>query len=159
MSYEIGITQHLNQHPAGRQAPRRADERDGVRRRVRAAASLCFFRFWWRGLGSYRSLSASLRWAEETLNPFRTAVPFTGQTTQTLSGVSPKRDCGSKGVKRHARDSDGDAAIDFLRFSSVFWVDRSVLVALGRSSWWNKLASDSHGCSRSNRRGALCCGL
>ena len=33
-------------------------------------------------------------------NPFRTAVPFWGQTTWTLTGLSPKRDCGSKSVKR-----------------------------------------------------------
>ena len=31
------------------------------------------------------------------LTPFRTAVPFWGQTTQILSSLSPKRDCGSKG--------------------------------------------------------------
>ena len=36
------------------------------------------------------------------LNPFRTAVPFWGQTTQFSSSLSPKRDCGcSKGVKAH----------------------------------------------------------
>ena len=33
------------------------------------------------------------------LNPFRTAVPFWGQTTQISSSFSPKRDCGSTGVK------------------------------------------------------------
>ena len=33
------------------------------------------------------------------LNPFRTAVPFWGQTASNLSGLSPKRDCGSKRVK------------------------------------------------------------
>ena len=32
------------------------------------------------------------------VNPFRTAVPFWGQTTQCLSSLSPKRDCGSKWV-------------------------------------------------------------
>ena len=32
------------------------------------------------------------------LNPFRTAVSIRGQTTQTLSSLYPKRDCGSKGV-------------------------------------------------------------
>ena len=31
-------------------------------------------------------------------NPFRTTVPFLGQTTQFSSSLSPKRDCGSKGV-------------------------------------------------------------
>ena len=34
------------------------------------------------------------------LNPFRTAVPFWGQTTSKLSGLPPKRDCGSKRVER-----------------------------------------------------------
>ena len=32
------------------------------------------------------------------VNPFRTAVPFWGQTTWNLTGLSPKRDCGSKRV-------------------------------------------------------------
>ena len=30
------------------------------------------------------------------VNPFRTAVPFWGQTSQISSSLSPKRDCGSK---------------------------------------------------------------
>ena len=47
-------------------------------------------------------------------------------------------------LKRHARDSDGDAAIEVLGFSSVFWVDRLVLVALGRSSWWENCDCDGH---------------
>ena len=34
------------------------------------------------------------------INPFRTAVPFWGQTTKILSSLSPKRDCGSKRVNR-----------------------------------------------------------
>ena len=34
------------------------------------------------------------------INPFRTAVPFWGQTSQILSSLSPKRDWGSKGVKK-----------------------------------------------------------
>ena len=33
------------------------------------------------------------------VNSFRTAVPFWGQTSQISSGLSPIRDCGSKGVK------------------------------------------------------------
>ena len=36
------------------------------------------------------------RWA---LTPFSTAVPFWGPTTQNLTGLSPKRDCGSIRVK------------------------------------------------------------
>ena len=35
----------------------------------------------------------------ERLHPFRTAAPLWGQTTQILSNMSPKRDCGSKRVK------------------------------------------------------------
>ena len=34
------------------------------------------------------------------INPFRTAVPFCGETTQISSSLSPKRDCGSKRVER-----------------------------------------------------------
>ena len=33
------------------------------------------------------------------VNPFRTAVPFWGQTSLISSSLYPKRDCGSKGVK------------------------------------------------------------
>ena len=35
-----------------------------------------------------------------SVNPFRTAVPLWGQTTQISSSLSPKRDCGSKRVNR-----------------------------------------------------------
>ena len=34
------------------------------------------------------------------VNPFRTAVPLWGQSTQSPSSLSPKRDCGSKRVKK-----------------------------------------------------------
>ena len=47
-------------------------------------------------------------------------------------------------LKRHARVSDGDAAIEVFIISSVFWVDRLALVALGRSSWWENCACDRH---------------
>ena len=33
-----------------------------------------------------------------TSNPFRTAVPFWGQTTQFMSSLSPERDCGPQRV-------------------------------------------------------------
>ena len=36
-----------------------------------------------------------------TINPFRTAVPFWGQNSQCSSSLSPKRDCGSKGVNNY----------------------------------------------------------
>ena len=58
--------------------------------------------------------------------------------------LSASLEWAEEALKRHARDSDGDAAIEVLRFFSVFWVDRLVLVALGRSSWWKKCASDRH---------------
>ena len=62
-------------------------------------------------------------------------------------------------LKPHARDSDGDAAIEVLSFSCV-WVDRMVLVAHGRSSWWENCACDRHDFFfRSQRRGTLCYGL
>ena len=32
------------------------------------------------------------------INPFRTAVPFRGQTTYNLSVLSPQWKCGGKGV-------------------------------------------------------------
>ena len=37
------------------------------------------------------------------LIPFRTAVPFWGQTTWNLAGLSPKRDCGSKSYAINSR--------------------------------------------------------
>ena len=51
------------------------------------------------------------------LNPFRTAVPFWGQTTWNLNGLSPKPDCGSKRVKAHSF------------FTGPSWTDRTPLVA------------------------------
>ena len=41
-----------------------------------------------------------------------------------------------KALKRHVRDSDSDAAIEIFSYPFVFGVDRLVLVALGRSNWW-----------------------
>ena len=38
----------------------------------------------------------------------------------------------------------------------MFWVDRLVLVALGRSSWWEHCACDRRIFLRSHRRGTLC---
>ena len=58
--------------------------------------------------------------------------------------VLPFLQWAEKALKRHARDSDGDAAIELLSFSSVLWADRLVFVALGRSSWWKKCACDRH---------------
>ena len=34
-----------------------------------------------------------------SVNPFRTAVPFWGQTSQIISNLSPKRDCSPRRVK------------------------------------------------------------
>ena len=60
------------------------------------------------------SLSASLGWAEEA-------------------------------QKRHARNSDGDAAIiEVLSYPLCFRSLRLVVVALGRSSWWQNWACDRH---------------
>ena len=67
--------------------------------------------------------------------------------------LSASLEWAEEAIKRHARVSDGDAAIEVLRFPSVFWVDRLVLVALGRSSWWKSCPCDRH------RRGTLCYGM
>ena len=40
------------------------------------------------------------RTAASNINPFRTAVPFWGQTSQIPSSLSPKRDCGAIRVNR-----------------------------------------------------------
>ena len=48
-------------------------------------------------------VSAGEAFNEREVHPnfsFRTAVPLWGQITYNLSGLSPKRDCGSKGVKK-----------------------------------------------------------
>ena len=58
--------------------------------------------------------------------------------------LSASLEWAEEALKRHARVSDDDAAIDVLIFSSVFWVDRVVLVALGRSSWWKNCACARH---------------
>ena len=55
--------QHLTEHPADKY-PRRADESDGVHRRVLAADSLCFLL---AAQARKLSLSASLEWAEKTI--------------------------------------------------------------------------------------------
>ena len=67
--------------------------------------------------------------------------------------LSASLEWAAEALKRHARDSDGDAAIEVLSFFSVFRVDRLVLVALGRSSWWKSCPCDRH------RRGTLCYGM
>ena len=41
----------------------------------------------------------------QRVNPFRAAVPFWGQTSHISSSLSPKRDCGSKGVSKMLPDS------------------------------------------------------
>ena len=45
----------------------------------------------------YKSVNA-LGPSESKINPARTAAPFLGQTAWNLTGLSPKRDCGSKRV-------------------------------------------------------------
>ena len=72
-----------------------------------------------------------------------TASVFLEAQVRKLS-LSDSLEWAEEALKRHARDSDGDAAIDVLRFFSVFWVDGLVLVALGRSSWWKNCACDNH---------------
>ena len=51
-----------------------------------------------RGTGWEGGYCSSSVCSVEEVNPFRTAVPFWGQTSQISSIFVPKRDCGSKGV-------------------------------------------------------------
>ena len=76
-------------------------------------------------------------------SPPTASVFFLASQARKLS-LSASLEWAEEALKRHARDSDGDTAIDFLSFSSVFWVDRLVLIALGRSSWWENCACDRH---------------
>ena len=55
---------------------------------------------------------------------------FLAAQARTLS-LSASLEWADESLKRHARDSDGDAAIKVLSCSSVFWIDRLDLVALG----------------------------
>ena len=80
-----------------RQTSVRVDESEGMRGRVRAAATS--LRLYWEAQARQLSFSESLGWAEG-------------------------------GLKRQARNSDGDAAIEVLSVPSVFRVDRFVLVGL-----------------------------
>ena len=76
-------------------------------------------------------------------SPPTASVFFLAAQARELS-LSASLEWAEEALERHARDSDGDAAVEVLRFSSVFWVDRLVLVALGRSSWWENCACDRH---------------
>ena len=51
------------------------------------------------------------------LNPFRTAVPFWGQTTRNLTGLSTKRDCGSKRVNKLSSLHTTINTAHFLKFA------------------------------------------
>ena len=73
---------------ASRQAPK-MKERKTKGKHPRTISIVCRYIRLWTPLW--------IIWA--CFNPFRTAVPFWGQTTQLLSSSSPKRVCGSKGVK------------------------------------------------------------
>ena len=55
----------------------------------------------------------------EHIDPFRTAVPFWGQTSQISSSLPPKRDCGSKGVKEDLRQIR--KAIFFAIYTNDIW--------------------------------------
>ena len=62
----------------------------------------------------------------------------------TKLSLSASIEWAEEALKRHARGSDGDVAIEVLSFSSIFRVDRLFLVAPGRSSWWENCACDRH---------------
>ena len=75
-------------------------------------------------------------------SPPKASVFFTAQAKKLSLSVSTE--WAEEALKRHAQDNDGDAAIEALIFSFAFWVERLVLVALGRSSWWENCACDRH---------------
>ena len=71
--------------------------------------------------------------------------------------LSASLEWAEEALKPHARGREGDAAIQVLRFPSVFWVDRLVLVALGRSSWLKNRAYDRHDFSPGSHCFAIVC--
>ena len=83
----------------------------------------------------YRGEQMSATASIVACSPPTASVFFLAAQARKLS-LSASLELAEESLKRHARVSDGDAAIEVSRFSSVFWVDRTVLVALGRSSWW-----------------------
>ena len=61
----------------------------------------------WAFLSTWSKMSYVPKWrtcvaffTPGTSNPFRIAVPFRGQTTWILRGLSPKRDCGPKRIEQ-----------------------------------------------------------
>ena len=73
------------------------------------------------------------------VNPFRTAVPLWGQTTQISSSLSPKRDCVPKRVKNRPREG-GDLWIRCLTRGwrraikqTIIWASNTPTAQLGCS--------------------------
>ena len=67
----------------------------------------------------------------DTLNPFRTAVPFWGQTRQISSSLSPNRDCGLK------RDSQVSAVAYCTH--TVYTTNNTLLVSFSPCSHGKKI--------------------
>ena len=65
---------------------------------------------------SYHSVLFCFSVSCQTVNPFRTAVPFWGQTSRSLSTLSPKWGCGSKRVNITyiPRTAHGPQSVDHL---------------------------------------------
>ena len=58
------------------------------------------------------------------IDPFRTAVPFWVQSTWNLTGLYPKRDCGSKNIKLHGISGRFIFVLTFI--NQVSWVTGAV---------------------------------
>ena len=68
----------------------------------------------------------------QIVNPSRTSVPFWGQTTQISSSLSPKRDCGSKGLQQEFYYGDSVTPVSLLCLRSLGGVAPYPATALRR---------------------------
>ena len=119
----IGIRQHFSQHPADSQ-PRLFKR--ATARILAGAPPQASVLFWWCRLGGLHS------------------QPLLGWRSRKLS-LSASLYWAEEAIKRHARNSDGDAAIiEVLSYPLYFRSRRLVVVAHGRSSCWHKWACERH---------------
>ena len=88
------------------------------------------------------------------LNPFKAAVPLWGQTTYNWTGLSPKRDCGSKRVKRGFGRTQKDRSPRTGRVAFFVAGGSNWLLLLPTTCCYSKCRCHWH-CSRCEREKAL----
>ena len=95
---------------------------------------------WLRFTARVKDLLEYSTMVEDEFNPFGTAVPFWGQTTQFSSSLSPKRDCGSKGVNwtRGAKDVRQLLFIYFFKPSFFLLRELPLSSTFLCVSWWKE---------------------